>query len=165
MLSSAPFPFLTANNSDKTEIQRMQVVRIHWPKAQTDDIYWGGVVTIKSEGVAQCFASSFSLVHTYDANANACANARIYTCELLQRKWKCKCKRRGMEWKTFHFLELVFAFAFAFASPTCEPGQRKCNWELKAKNTGSISVCHHGTIRKKMTSTSSTITEEKLGRA
>ena len=28
-LSSAPFPFLTANNSDKTEIQRMQVVRIH----------------------------------------------------------------------------------------------------------------------------------------
>ena len=28
-LSSVPFPFLTANNSDKTEIQRMQVVRIH----------------------------------------------------------------------------------------------------------------------------------------
>lgn len=43
--------------------------------------------------------------------------------------------------------------------------QRKCNWERKAKNTSSISVCHHGTIRKKMTSTSSAITEEKLGRA
>ena len=72
------------------------------------------------------------LVHTSDANGNANASGSTstskHTCELPQRK--CKCKHQRKKWKISHF------FALAFVFHTCEPGQRK--GKRKMKNTLSM---------------------------
>lgn len=112
-LSSAPFPFLTANNSDKTEIQRMQVVRIH----KAEGTNWWHILGRSCNNQVEGSCSTLCLVLQPGSHVR-CKCKRICECKDFTRVNYSNVNENGMKNFSFSWACVCVCFPYVWTEPT-----------------------------------------------